>query len=107
MDVLSVHQDVAGGGAVEATENLQQCGFAGTRRADDGDALAGANGDRNALQDFEGDRTLAKALMNVAGFENGDSHRVSLMSQGLRGRCAGGAPGGIDRREGTQDEGDA
>src|SRR5882762_2755270 len=98
MDVLAVHQDMAGGGTVEAAENLQQRGFAGTRRPDDGDALTGANGDRNALQDFEGNRTLAKAFMDVAGFENGDSHAVSLMSQGLRGRCAGGAPRGIDRR---------
>src|SRR6267154_1264950 len=48
-----------------------------------------------------------KLLWTLRASRTGTVMRVSLMSQGLRGRCAGSAPRGIDRREGAQDEGDA
>jgi hypothetical protein len=44
-DVLVAVADGAGGGAVESAEEMEQAGFAGAGFADDGDALAGLDGE--------------------------------------------------------------
>ena len=44
-EVDAVDKDGAGGSSSESAEDVEKCGFAGARRADDGDELTGSNGE--------------------------------------------------------------
>src|SRR5499427_7379329 len=48
--VRAVHNHMAGRKRVQASQNIDQCGFAGTRRAHQSDPFAGLNLERNSVQ---------------------------------------------------------
>ena len=61
VDVAAGDLHDAGGRPVEAAQDLQQRGLAGTRGANDGDAFAGAHAEIHALQHLQVDGALAEA----------------------------------------------
>ena len=65
VDRLAVERDFAGVGPVDAGEDLHQRGFAGPVLADQGQHLAGADGQRHAVEGLNAGEVLA----DVADFE--------------------------------------
>ena len=49
VDILPIHKDLAGGGAVNTAQNVQQSGFTGTGGADDGQELPLLHGEGNVV----------------------------------------------------------
>ena len=49
IDILPIHKDLAGGGAVNTAQNVQQSGFTGTGGADDGQELPLLHGEGNVV----------------------------------------------------------
>ena len=66
VQVATVDFDAAGVGPVEAAEDLQQRRLARTRRADDGEALAGAHIEVQATQHLERRGALLEAPHHAA-----------------------------------------
>jgi hypothetical protein len=52
-EVLAIKADGAGGGAVEGADDVEEGAFAGTGWADDGEGIAGREGEVDAVQDGE------------------------------------------------------
>jgi hypothetical protein len=53
-EVLAVEADGAAGGAVEGADDVEECAFAGTGRADDGEGIAGSEVEVYAVENREG-----------------------------------------------------
>src|SRR5277367_6026059 len=49
-DILSVEPYLAAGGAIEASDEINQCALAGTGRAHHGEPFAGRDGERNIVE---------------------------------------------------------
>ena len=67
--VGTVDLDCAFGDGIEARKAVEQGCLAGTRRAHDGDHLAGLDDEVNALESMHPDVTVGEDLVNAGGFD--------------------------------------
>ena len=69
-DVLAVQLDAAGGRRVEPAHQVQQRALARARGADDGQRLAGAHVEVDAVQHGQVDAAFVEALGQAAGLQH-------------------------------------
>src|SRR5216683_8355498 len=85
-EVGAVDQDRAGGGVGEAAEDVEEGGFSGARGADDGDELAGSDGEVDAAEGGDLEFAGAVGLTEIPGEDDGLGGEVWSRGGGQRGR---------------------
>ena len=85
-EVDAVDEDGAGGGAGEAAEDVEERGFAGAGGADDGDELAGGDGEVDVAEGGDLEFAGAVGLAEVLGEDDGRVTRLWIRRGGQRGR---------------------
>ena len=71
-NLAAIEPVLAGGGTVEAAQNVHESALAGTAGTDESDELAAVDRERDALQDGYGQIAAAVALAKV--FETDEGH---------------------------------
>ena len=104
--------DRAAGRQIEAAQQLQQRRLARSRRADDGDALAGAHRDRAPRSTWISPPPWMKSFArsvpwSTMRWSSAYMGETSIVSQGFCGQQARGSPGGIEGRQAGEHEREA
>ena len=85
-EVCAVDEDRAGGGVGEAAEDVEEGGLSGAGGADNGDELAGSDGEVDVAKGGNLEFAGAVGLAQVAGDDDGRRGEVLLRRSGERGR---------------------
>ena len=91
-EVAAEQGDAAGGGFVEAAEDVQQGGFAAAGRADDADALARADAQIEAVEHAYVEHAVVVAFADGLAVQHGLAGGGLFIAQCLRRFGFGGAP---------------
>jgi hypothetical protein len=111
-EVLALNDERAGCGGGEAAEDVEEGGFAGAGGADDGDELAGVDGEVDVAQGFDLEFAGAVGFAEMLSGDDGLHRRFKSIAEGVMsgeagGEAAGGGGGFFEEAEFEADGDDA